>query len=237
MLKTPSPLQSRGSPPMGAWQPPTGFGAGSSPGFRWSFLRSWLMSPPSFHLIPESCTAISTSGRPVSRRHAISMLIPLTPRSSFGLAFTAGSVVQKFVLAYFHFSPLQLPAPPLISFGSGMQPSGRPELSQRFGSFGNGNSPPAGTASRTTASSGSASRRFMDPPPLRNRASRAVRLEPGNGQWKGIPGRDDSAYGSSGVGRKKKMRRGTRHGGTRHAVSGMVAAAMRGEGSGPPRRG
>src|SRR5205823_7638868 len=62
MLKTPSPLQSRGSPPMGAWQPPTGFGAGSSPGFRWSFLRSWLMSPPSFHLIPESCTAITTSG-------------------------------------------------------------------------------------------------------------------------------------------------------------------------------
>src|SRR5438876_5711926 len=209
MLKTPSPLQSRGSPPMGAWQPPTGFGAGSSPGFRWSFLRSWLMSPPSFHLIPESCTAITTSGRPVSRRHAISTLIPLTPRSSFGLPSTAGSVVQKLVLAYFHFSPLQLPAPPLISLGSGMQPSGRPELSQRFGLAGNGNSPLAGTASRTTASRGSANRRFMDPPPLRTPGVAGRTTGAGNGQWKGIPGRDDSAYGSSGLGRKKKMRRGT----------------------------
>src|SRR5881628_1156369 len=175
------------------------------------------MSPPSFHLIPESCTAISTSGRPVSRRHAISMLIPLTPRSSFGLAFTAGSVVQKFVLAYFHFSPLQLPAPPLISFGSGMQPSGRPELSQRFGSFGNGNSPPAGTASRTTASSGS--RRFMDPPPLRTPGVAGRTTGARNGQWEGIPGRDDSAYGSSGLGRKKKMRRGTPSGVARDTPS------------------
>jgi len=47
------------------------------------------------------------------------MLIPLTPFSSLALAFTTGSVVQKFVLAYFHFSPLQLPAAPLISLGSG----------------------------------------------------------------------------------------------------------------------
>src|SRR5881296_4671340 len=97
------------------------------------------MSPPSFHLIPESCTAISTSGRPVSRRQAISMLIPLTPWSSFVLPVTAGSVVQKFVLAYFHFLPLQLPALPLISFASGMHSSALPELWQRFRSAGSGN--------------------------------------------------------------------------------------------------
>ena len=67
------------------------------------------MAPVSFHLMPESWTAMTTSERPVSRRHATSMLIPLTPKSSFALAFTTGSVVQKFVLAYFHFSPLQAP--------------------------------------------------------------------------------------------------------------------------------
>src|SRR5437870_11589483 len=188
---------------MGAWQPPTGFGAGSSPGFRWSFLRSWLMSPLSFPLIPESCTAISTSGRPVSRRHAISMLIPLTPRSSFGLAFTTGSVVQKFVLAYFHFSPLQLPAAPLISLGSGMQPSGSPELSQRLGLARKGSSAPAGTASNTTASSGSASRRFMGPPPAAETASAGGTTATKIGQTEAITERDDSVYGSSGLGRKK----------------------------------
>src|SRR5207253_1794205 len=168
MLKTPSPLQSRGSPPMGAWQPPTGFGAGSSPGFRWSFFRSWFMSPPSFHLIPESCTAITTSGRPVSRRQAISMLIPLTPWSSFVLPVTAGSVVQKFVLAYFHFSPLQLPALPLISFASGMHPSGMPELSQRFGSAGYGSSARAASAQKSVRPAATASGRWrIDGTPLR----------------------------------------------------------------------
>src|SRR5712692_2995323 len=131
MLKTPSQLQSRGSPPMGALQPPAGAGAGNSPAFRWSFLRSSFMSPTSFHLMPESCTAMTTSGRPVARRQAMSTLMPLLPLSSFALPVTTGSVVQKFVLAYFHFWPLQLPAAPLISFGSAMQPAGSPELSQR----------------------------------------------------------------------------------------------------------
>src|SRR5437016_3697116 len=84
---------------------------------------------------------------------------------------SSGSVVQKFVLAYFHFSPLQLPAAPLISLGSGMQPSGSPELSQRLGLARKGSSAPAGTASNTTASSGSASRRFMGPPPAAETAS------------------------------------------------------------------
>src|SRR5207249_12254511 len=59
----------------------------------------------------------------------------LTPKSSFGLLSTAGSVVHTLVLAYFHISPLQ----PLISLGSGMQPGGLPEESQRFASAGNGN--------------------------------------------------------------------------------------------------
>ena len=120
------------------------------------------MSPASFHKMPESCTAIRTSGRPVSRRQAISTLIPLTPFSSLALAFTAGSVVQKFVLAYFHFSPLQLPAPPLISLGSGMHPSGMPEVSQRFGFAAKGSSAAAGPASSTT-SNGKASGRYMNP--------------------------------------------------------------------------
>src|SRR3989442_5504206 len=157
MLKTPSPLQSRGSPPTGGLQPPTGAGAGSSPAFRWIFLRSWLMSPALFHRMPESCTAMTTSGRPVSSRHAISTLMPLTPKSSFALALTAGSIVQKFVLAYFHFSPLQLPAPPLISLASGMHPSGMPDLSHRLGSAGYGNSALAGVA-RSPSATAAASR-------------------------------------------------------------------------------
>src|SRR2546427_9733552 len=86
------------------------------------------MSPASFHKMPESCTAIRTSGRPVSRRHAISMLMPLTPFSSLALAFTAGSVGQKVVLADFHFSPLQLPAPPPLSLGRGVDPGGIPPV-------------------------------------------------------------------------------------------------------------
>src|SRR5207237_6828206 len=148
----PAPLQSRGSPPMGALQPPTGAGAGSSPAFRWNFFRSWAIAPALFHSIPESCTAMTTSGRPVSTRQAISTLIPLTPFSSFALPRTTGSVVQKFVLAYFHFSPLQPPAAPLISFASGMQPSGMPELSQRFGLAGYGKSARAAPAAQSTAS-------------------------------------------------------------------------------------
>src|SRR6185295_11170366 len=140
MLKTPSPLQSRGSPPGGGRQPPTGAGAGSSPRFRWNFLRRSVTGPTSFHLKPESWTAITTSDRPVWVRHAVSTLMPVTPMSSFGLAFTSRSVEQKLVLAYFHFSPLQEPAAPFNSFGSGMQPRGSPEVSHRFGLATNGNS-------------------------------------------------------------------------------------------------
>src|SRR5436190_216177 len=68
MLKTPSPLQSRGSPPTGALQPPAGAGNGSSPAFRWNFLRRSFTAPVSFHLKPESWTASSTSDRPVGVR-------------------------------------------------------------------------------------------------------------------------------------------------------------------------
>jgi hypothetical protein len=57
-------------------------------------------------------------------------------------------VVQKLVLAYFHFSPLHAPGAPVISFGSAMHPAGRPELSQRFGSAAKGNSARARTASK-----------------------------------------------------------------------------------------
>src|SRR5438067_1740758 len=148
MLKMPSPLQSRGSPPIGAWQPPTGAGAGSSPAFRWNFLRRSAIAPPSFHLMPESCTAMTTSGRPVSLRQAISTLMPLTPFSSLALALTSGSLVQALVLAFFHMSPLH----PLISFASGTQPSGIPELSQRFGLAGYGKSARAAPAKHSVAS-------------------------------------------------------------------------------------
>src|SRR5439155_23618991 len=101
-----------------------------------------LRAPRSFHLIPESRTAITTSGRPVSSRHAISTLMPLTPKSSFGLPSTVGSVVHTLVLANFHISPLQ----PLISLGSGMQPGGLPEESQPFASARKGNPAPAENA-------------------------------------------------------------------------------------------
>ena len=40
------------------------FGAGSSPGLSKSFARSMLIAPLSFHLMPESSSAIATSGRP-----------------------------------------------------------------------------------------------------------------------------------------------------------------------------
>src|SRR2546422_9463088 len=91
--------------------------------------------------MPESWTAITTSERPVSLRHAISTLIPLTPKSSFALALIVGSggrCWQKFVLAYFHFSPLQLVELPLISFASGMHPGGSEDESQRLGLAGYG---------------------------------------------------------------------------------------------------
>ena len=109
--------------------------------------------------MPESCTAMTTSGRPVSLRQAISTLMPLTPRSSFGLPSTVGSVVQKLVLANFHLLPLQLPADPLISFASGMQPTGMPEESQRFTSARNGNSARAERAMRSVRLAATASER------------------------------------------------------------------------------
>src|SRR5439155_17849840 len=112
--------------------------------------------------MPESWTAMTTSGRPVSARQAISTLMPLTPKSSFALPFTSESVVQKFVLAFFHLSPLQLPAAPLISLGSGMQPAGSPELSHRFGSATKGNSARAGAPRRAgRRAAASNERRFM----------------------------------------------------------------------------
>src|SRR5690242_6879020 len=81
--------------------------------------------------MPESWTAITTSGRPVSTRQATSTLMPVTPRSSFVLELTTGSVLQKFVLAYFHLLPLQVPGSPLISFASGTQFAGMADVSQR----------------------------------------------------------------------------------------------------------
>jgi len=133
--------------------------------------------------MPESWTAITTSGRPVSARQAISTLMPLTPKSSFALLFTIGSVVQKLVLAYFHFWPLQLPAAPLISLGSGMQPAGSPELSHRFGSATKGSSARAGAPRRAgRKAAASNERRFMrktswarDPRPRERAASERSR--------------------------------------------------------------
>ena len=104
-------------------------------------------------MIPESSTAITTSGRPVSSRHAVSTLMPLTPKSSFGLFSTVGSVVHTLVLANFHISPLQ----PLISLGSGMQPGGLPEESQRFASAWNGNSARAESATKSVRLTATAS--------------------------------------------------------------------------------
>src|SRR5439155_12002539 len=78
---------------------------------------------------------------------------PVTPKSSLALELTLASVLQKFVLAYFHFSPLNAPGMPLISFGSAMQPGGfAPDTSQRLGLAANGNSAcAAGATPRTHA--------------------------------------------------------------------------------------
>src|SRR5688572_16385797 len=182
MLKTPSPLQSRGSPPGGGVQEPPG--AGSSPAFRWNLRRMSASAPASFHLKPESWTAMTTSERPVDRRHAVSTCMPLTPKSSFALRLISGSVVQKFVLAYFHLLSLQLPAAPVISFGSGMQPSGLPEVSQRFGFARKGNSARAGVTAATSAANTTTSDFLrMGGLPLRSRAdaARGIRYIPGRG--------------------------------------------------------
>ncbi len=49
------------------------------------------MAPRSFHMMPESSTAMTTSGRPVVTCHALSTLGPRTPNSSCAVAGTAGS--------------------------------------------------------------------------------------------------------------------------------------------------
>ena len=49
------------------------------------------IAPASFHLMPESRTAIVTSGRPVVICQARSTLMPVTPNNSAGSASTAGS--------------------------------------------------------------------------------------------------------------------------------------------------
>jgi hypothetical protein len=53
--------------------------------------------------MPESSTAMRTSGRPVVVCHARSMLAPVTPKSSCALALISGSTVLP--LEYFHTSP------------------------------------------------------------------------------------------------------------------------------------
>ena len=66
-------------------------GSGSSPLLIRTLRRRSLIAPLSFHLIPESSTAIVTSGRPVVVIHAVfaaplasSMCAPRTPPSSTG---------------------------------------------------------------------------------------------------------------------------------------------------------
>src|SRR6185503_15835116 len=182
MLKTPSPLRSYSAP--GSRQPgdepgtvtlPAVRGAGSSPQLRWNFFLKSLIAPSSFHLNPESCTAMSTSERPVCVRHAVSTLMPVTPKSSLALRFTIGSVEQKLVLAYFHLLPLQLPAAPVISFGSGMQRGGLADVSQRFGSARNGNSARAAELSAASAMTTTDFQRMADPPPCRaDKTARAI---------------------------------------------------------------
>src|SRR5438093_3183866 len=80
MLKMPSPLRSYGS--FGWGEPQSG--TGSSPRLSQVLLLRSLIAPKSFHLIPESCTAITTSGRPVVVSHALSIEAPVTHFSSLG---------------------------------------------------------------------------------------------------------------------------------------------------------
>ncbi len=62
-----------------------------------------IIAPTSFHLIPESSTAIVTSGRPVVICQARSTLMPVTPNSSAGLASMVGSPLWS--LVSFHAVP------------------------------------------------------------------------------------------------------------------------------------
>ncbi len=67
------------------------------------------MAPTLSHSMPESSTAMRTSGRPVVTCQARSTLMPRTPNSSAGLPSMVGSPVWS--LVSFH------SAPPVKSFG------------------------------------------------------------------------------------------------------------------------
>ena len=109
------------------------FGAGSSPVLSSTFLRTELMAPASFHSMPESSSAIATSGRPTLTSKAVftgllaaiqepvsggkvacasTRLMPVTPHSSsswelFFVTATAsvGSLGSAGVAANFHARP------------------------------------------------------------------------------------------------------------------------------------
>src|SRR5438552_2001425 len=91
MLKMPSWLRSYGCSGSGLGSGTPQSGTGSSPLFNQTLLLRSFMTPRSFHLIPESWTARTTSGRPVVVSHALSMEAPVTPNNSCGFAFTTGS--------------------------------------------------------------------------------------------------------------------------------------------------
>src|SRR5688572_17440651 len=131
-VKTPSPLPSQASVEEVEY-PAEGSdpfrrvveGCSSSPRFRRNFARRSFIAPRSFHLMPESSTAIVTSGRPVDVCHPVATdgslstsEAPRTPPSSRGSALTSALPCSG-VAAYIHSSlpSRSLGAAPSYSYG------------------------------------------------------------------------------------------------------------------------
>src|SRR4051794_17749077 len=120
MLKTPSPfasycalyLEQSFVPGSEIAVPRSRRGVGSSPWLRRTLSRRAPMAPASFHLMPESRTAIETSGRPLVVIHAVptlgsasSMRAPRTPKFSNGLELMCGPLLGSRVAANLNVLP------------------------------------------------------------------------------------------------------------------------------------
>ena len=113
---------------------PLWLGTGSSPLLSRTLKRRSFITPASFHITPESSSAIVTSGRPVVMVHAVfavglvsNTLAPRTPFSSHGWWLT-GSLPGSGVAEYFQSLPWSV-----RSLGAGL-PAGRRKVLKSCGS-------------------------------------------------------------------------------------------------------
>src|SRR3954468_1584510 len=143
-------------------------GAGNSPLLSLTLKRRSFIAPSSFHLIPESSTAIVTSGRPVDVSHAAWMggLLsarwpPRTPFSSIGSPAMFGGAPAPGVDANFQ----SLPSPPM-SFGTPAGPWSTWKKLPPDGLYGKLASPGAATAHAIASAPASAMSSLLgrDPP-------------------------------------------------------------------------